>query len=74
MGICTNCNHYLVCHYYDKNAEECNHFQDKAKCVEVVHCRDCSNCTKSNWCNLLMMNVKGDWFCSHGRKRWIRTV
>ena len=55
MGICTNCNHYLVCHYYDKNAEECNHFQDKANFVEVVHgrwidareyCGDymCSNC------------------------------
>ena len=43
MGICTNCNHYLVCHYYDKNAEECNHFQDKANFVEVVRCKDCKH-------------------------------
>ena len=36
MGICTNCNHYLVCHYYDKNAEECNHFQNKTKWIPVT--------------------------------------
>lgn len=37
--------------------------------VEVVRCKDCSNCTQSMWCNLLMMDVKGDDFCSHGERK-----
>ena len=36
--------------------------------VEVVRCKDCHNCTKSKWCNLLMMDVKDEWFCSHGER------
>lgn len=34
-----------------------------------VFCKCCCNCTKHNWCNLLMMNVKEDGFCNHGRRR-----
>jgi hypothetical protein len=37
--------------------------------VEVVRCKDCHNCTKSMWCNLLMMDVKGEWFCYHGERK-----
>ena len=36
--------------------------------VPVVRCKDCCNCTKSKWCNLLMMNVKDDWYCSNGKR------
>ena len=37
--------------------------------VPVVRCNNCHNCTKSNWCNLLMMEVKGDNFCSYGERK-----
>ena len=37
--------------------------------VPVVRCKDCYNCTKSKWCNLLMMDVKDEWFCSHGERK-----
>lgn len=37
--------------------------------VEVVRCKDCCNCTKSMWCNLLMMGTRKDNFCSYGERR-----
>ena len=37
--------------------------------VEVVRCKDCWNCTKSMWCNLLMMDTRKDNFCSYGERR-----
>lgn len=37
--------------------------------VPVVRCKDCHNCTKSKWCNLLMMDVKDDMFCSNGKRK-----
>jgi hypothetical protein len=37
--------------------------------VPVVRCKDFWNCTKSMWCNLLMMNVEANDFCSHGKRR-----
>lgn len=33
-----------------------------------VRCAECHNFTKSMWCNLLMMNVKAEWFCSQGKR------
>lgn len=35
--------------------------------VPVVRCKDCHNCTKSRWCNLLMMHVEDEGFCSYGK-------
>lgn len=43
--------------------------QPTVDAVEVVRCKNCHNCTMSNWCNLLMMRVNEDWFCSHGKRR-----
>lgn len=43
--------------------------QPTVDAVEVVRCNNCHNCTKSNWCNLLMMEVKGDNFCSYGERK-----
>ena len=37
--------------------------------VEVVRCKGCCNCTKNMWCDLLMMNVKAEWYCFHGKRR-----
>lgn len=37
--------------------------------VEVVRCKACCSCTKSRWCNLLMMDVEDDSFCSYGKRR-----
>lgn len=37
--------------------------------VEVVRCQNCLNYTKSKWCNLLMMDVPDDQFCSFGKRR-----
>ncbi len=37
--------------------------------VPVVRCKDCHNCTKSRWCNLLMMDIEDEWYCSHGKRR-----
>ena len=37
--------------------------------VPVVRCNNCQKRTKSNWCNLLMMEVKGDNFCSYGERK-----
>lgn len=34
--ICVNCIHYVVCHFYGDNVEECNHYRE-----EVVRCKDC---------------------------------
>ena len=45
------------------------HYAPTVDAVEVVRCKDCHNCTKSMWCNLLMMDVKGEWFCCHGKRR-----
>ena len=39
------------------------------KYEEVVRCKDCGNCTKSMWCNLLMMYTRKDNFCSYGERR-----
>ena len=36
--------------------------------IRVVRCKDCHNFTKSKWCNLLMMDVKDDGFCSYGER------
>ena len=76
MGICNNCNHKLVCHYYDKTAEECNHFQDKEKCVEVVRCKHCVSfgvykCTGNGYCRHYkgLVDPKPYNFCSYGERR-----
>ena len=34
-----------------------------------VRCKECHNCTKSMWCNLLMMDVEANNFCSYGERR-----
>lgn len=44
-------------------------FSATADMVEVVRCKNCNNCTKNMWCNLLMMEVKPDVFCSYGKKK-----
>ena len=43
--------------------------QPTVDAVEVVRCKDCCNRTKSRWCNLLMMDVEDDSFCSYGKRR-----
>lgn len=37
--------------------------------VEMVRCRNCCNRTKFGWCNLLMMDIKADDFCSYGERK-----
>jgi hypothetical protein len=37
--------------------------------VEVVRCKDCCSYTKSGWCNLLMMNIHGEFYCAGGNRR-----
>ena len=37
--------------------------------VPVVRCKDCHNRTKRRWCNLLMMDVEDEGFCSYGKRK-----
>lgn len=55
--------------YYTETIQEVLKQTQTVDAVEVVRCVRCANRTNSKWCNLKMMDVKDNWFRSHGAKK-----
>lgn len=81
MATCKDCVHYAVCGYRTHENEICNHFKNKADCVEVVRCDNCKNlkiindgkvyaqCTETGFEFLPFGTDTRKHFCGYGERK-----
>lgn len=71
MVDCNECVHYSICSHYKDHRHECDFFMKDKNTVEVVRCKDCTNCTTIGIprCRITGRNVTDDDFCSRGERK-----